>query len=297
MVSFVADATGEPSVQQNVRPLKVAMDAALGVVPWLRPATEKLGWRIFYEGVALRGARPIAGGGFNYGYVALDDDPADTGDYKTGMDLYAATIGEADLTGKDVLEVGCGPGHGCAFVAERYSPRSVTGLDLSYVGVWRCRRRHPRAGLTFVAGDAEKLPFPDASVDVVINVESSHCYPHMAKFLAEVRRVLRPGGLLLYADFRPTANPPSQDVQKADLPELRRQLESSGMRTLHEQDITAEVIKASIVTTPSVRAYVARAQKWARREAFDYSGCEGSLRFREFQDGTLSYVMFALQKA
>jgi SAM-dependent methyltransferase len=297
MVRAVGNGIGEPSAQEEARPLKVAMDAALGVVPWLRPAAEKLGWRIFYEIVALRGGRPIAGGGFNYGYVAPDQDAADASGNQAGLDLYAATIGDADLTGKDVLEVGCGPGHGCAFVAERYRPRSVTGLDLAYLGVRRCRRRHVRAGLMFVAGDAERLPFPDASFDAVINVESSHCYPHMAKFLAEVRRVLRPGGLLLVADLRPTANPPSQGVQKDDLPELRRQLQSSGLQTLHEQDITAEVLRAMILTTPSVQAYVSRAPKRLQREAFDYSGSEGSLRFREFQDGTLTYAKFALQKA
>ena len=57
-------------------------------------------------------------------------------------------------------------------------------------------------GLTFVQGDAQKLPFSAQSLDAVINVEASHCYPNFPGFLAEVARVLRPGGHFLYADFR-----------------------------------------------------------------------------------------------
>jgi SAM-dependent methyltransferase len=52
-------------------------------------------------------------------------------------------------------------------------------------------------------GDAGRLPFGDGSFDAVINVESSHCYGNISAFLSEVRRVLRPGGRFLYADFRP----------------------------------------------------------------------------------------------
>jgi ubiquinone/menaquinone biosynthesis C-methylase UbiE len=45
-----------------------------------------------------------------------------------------------------------------------------------------------------VHGDAENLPFPQVSFDAVINVESAHCYGSIERFLAEVHRVLRPGG-------------------------------------------------------------------------------------------------------
>ena len=50
--------------------------------------------------------------------------------------------------------------------------------------------------------DAEKLPFDDESFDAIINVESSHCYPHIDSFLSEVRRVLAPGGCFGIVDFR-----------------------------------------------------------------------------------------------
>ncbi len=51
-------------------------------------------------------------------------------------------------------------------------------------------------------GKAQKLPLANDSCDLVINVESSHRYENFGKFLSEVHRVLRNGGLLLFADYR-----------------------------------------------------------------------------------------------
>ncbi len=86
----------------------------------------------------------------------------------------------------------------------RLQPASYTGLDLNPDGISFCRRRHDLPGLEFVQGDAEDLPFPDESFDAVINVESSHLYPHFPVFLTEVARVLRPGGNFLYTDWLAT---------------------------------------------------------------------------------------------
>ncbi|OBG15579.1 hypothetical protein A5765_00265 [Mycolicibacterium celeriflavum] len=119
------------------------------------------------------------------------------------IQLYHATAAQAVLAGKRVLEVGCGRGGGASYLARTFHPTSYTGVDLSAAGVAFCRRRHP--SLTFTTGNAEQLPFPDESFDAVINIESSHCYARFDRFLSEVVRVLTPGGVLLYADLRVTA--------------------------------------------------------------------------------------------
>ncbi|SIG06667.1 Probable methyltransferase [Mycobacteroides abscessus subsp. abscessus] len=93
-----------------------------------------------------------------------------------------------------MLEVGCGHGGGASYLVRALQPASYTGMDLNPDGISFCRRRHDLPGLEFVQGDAEDLPFPDESFDAVINVESSHLYPHFPVFLTEVARVLRPGG-------------------------------------------------------------------------------------------------------
>jgi SAM-dependent methyltransferase len=119
------------------------------------------------------------------------------------IQFYHRTATQADLNGAQVLEVSCGHGGGASYLVRTLRPASYTGLDLNPAGVAFCRERHNLPGLDFVEGDAENLPFVDQSFDAVINVEASHCYPRFPRFLAEVARVLRPGGHFLYADVRP----------------------------------------------------------------------------------------------
>ncbi len=143
----------------------------------------------------------------NYGYeedppLGLALDAADEPE-RYPIQLYHVTATQAGgLAGKSVLEVGCGHGGGASFLTRTMDPASYVGLDANAAGVAFCRRRHQVSRLEFVHGNAENLPFPAESFDAVINVESAHCYPHFDRFLAEVARVLRPGGALLYADVR-----------------------------------------------------------------------------------------------
>src|SRR5262249_9600516 len=143
-------------------------------------------------------------------------------------------VSDTDLHGKDVLEVGCGRGGGAAFIAESYAPRSMIGVDLAESAVAFCRLRHRLPGLSFFKGDAENLPFPAATFDVVVNVESSHNYPDMDRFLQEVARVLRPGGSFLIADNRP----------KQRMPLLQDQLRRSGLSLIKEEQIGPNVVRA-----------------------------------------------------
>jgi len=138
--------------------------------------------------------------------------------YRFPIQLYHRTATQADLGGKRVLEVGCGHGGGASYLMRTLHPASYTGLDLNPVGIAFCRQRHNVPGLDFVQGDAENLPFPDQSFDAVINIESSHCYPRFPRFLAEVTRVLRPGGHFLYADLRADVRVGDWEAELADAP-------------------------------------------------------------------------------
>jgi ubiquinone/menaquinone biosynthesis C-methylase UbiE len=148
------------------------------------------------------------------------------------IQLYHRTATQADLKGKKVLEVSCGHGGGASYLVRTLDPASYTGLDLNSAGIDLCRERHNLPGLDFVCGNADNLPFADQSFDAVINIEASSYYPSMPRFLAEVARVLRPGGHLLYADIRYGRN---------HIAEWEEDLRSSPMRLMSERDISEQV--------------------------------------------------------
>jgi ubiquinone/menaquinone biosynthesis C-methylase UbiE len=140
---------------------------------------------------------------------------------------------QADLNGKQVLDVSCGHGGGASYLVRTLHPASCTGLDFNPDGIAFCRRRHDLPGLDFVHGDAESLPFADQSFDAVINVEAAHAYPRLSRFLAAVVRVLRPGG-----HFPLRRLPPPQRISG-----LEAALADTPMRQLPERVINAEVLR------------------------------------------------------
>jgi SAM-dependent methyltransferase len=287
----------------RARPLRRGTAALLRTAPQLAPRLEKLVWRTVYEAASLRpgdGWSPL----MNYGYAPLDEtERADqvngtVGGY--GLKLYERVAGAIDLRGLEVLEVGCGRGGGTAFVYERFAPRSLTGLDLARKAIDRCRRRYARPGLSFVAGDAEHLPFEDGCYDAVLSVESSHCYADIPRFLAEVHRVLRPGGRFLIADPRHTAR--SADTENAlfhadDVALWRAQLSSAGFRTLEEEDITPNVMRALQLDTPARRARIEQnVPQRLRPYVFAFSAAEGSAMYQAYAEGKMTYLRFVLQR-
>jgi malonyl-CoA O-methyltransferase len=107
-----------------------------------------------------------------------------------------------------VLEVGSGTGFCSTQLAARYANAEFIALDIAHgmlrharnrFGWWQRLRRRPG----FVCADAESLPLADASVDLLFsNVTLQWCSDPDATF-AEFRRVLKPGGLLLFSTFGP----------------------------------------------------------------------------------------------
>jgi ubiquinone/menaquinone biosynthesis C-methylase UbiE len=176
----------------------------------------QLAWRVCYGLLASRVPSPDWAF-MNYGYAPLEPGPtlplaaSDEPD-RLCIQLYQHVVEAAAVQDKDVLEVGSGRGGGASYMSRYLRPRTVTGLDLSQEAVDLCNRHRQAPGLTFTCGDAQSMPFPAGSFDAVVNIESSHCYPSMDTFLAEVHRVLRPGGSVPSLICAPrTAWPPCTD--------------------------------------------------------------------------------------
>ncbi len=189
---------------------------------------------------------------FNFGY---EEDPpmalplgASDEHNRYGIQLYHLTATQANLTGRDVLEVSCGAGGGASYIVRTLRPASYTGLDLNLASIDVCRKRHILPGLDFVQGDAENLPFPDQSFDAVINVEASHQYPHFRRFLAEVVRVLRPGGHFLYTDSR----------RRPAIAEWEAALADAPMRQISRRDIDKEAKRGLDANTQRSQELISR---------------------------------------
>jgi SAM-dependent methyltransferase len=105
--------------------------------------------------------------------------------------------------GSKVLDVACGAGNVAIAAARRYC--DVTGLDFVPALLERGRERAQaeRVEVEFVEGDAEALPFADASFNVVLSTYGVMFAPNQAKAAAEVLRVCRPGGTIGLGNWTP----------------------------------------------------------------------------------------------
>jgi ubiquinone/menaquinone biosynthesis C-methylase UbiE len=111
-----------------------------------------------------------------------------------------ATLSATCAAGQRVLEVGCGTGHWLAQLEA--SGCDAVGLEPSAAMLDKARARGLRAEL--VHGRAESLPFADASFDRVLCINAIHHFDDVGRFVAEARRVLRAGGVLLSIALDPS---------------------------------------------------------------------------------------------
>lgn len=151
-----------------------------------------------------------------------------------------------DHSALQVLEVGCGTGHWLG--ALRARGLHVTGLDFSAQMLAQAQTSLP--GVELIRGQAERLPLPAESFDRVFCINALHHFADKPAFLAETRRILRPGGMVftvgldlhrekgqwyIYDYFKE-----SFEIDKARYPDsslLREWMESAGF----ENCVTREV--------------------------------------------------------
>lgn len=103
-----------------------------------------------------------------------------------------------DLEGTDAIELGCGTAYVSAWLTRR-GARPV-GIDLSSGQLATARRLQREHGLAFplIEGNAEELPFPDASFDLAVSEYGACLWADPYRWVPEAARVLRPGGRLVF---------------------------------------------------------------------------------------------------
>ena len=162
--------------------------------------------------------------------IAFFDGFGETGGYdvitEAGYQRILAELLKHCRAGEDlkVLDLGCGTGSFTARLAGRFP--NVAGVDLSPKCVAAAARRYPH--IAFSAGDAESLPYPDRSFDIVTLFGVLHHFPRREDALKEPRRLLKDGGVLFTYD--PNINNPFFWVRYSE----RSPLRSTGNITKNE---------------------------------------------------------------
>lgn len=148
--------------------------------------------------------------------IRFDDGAA----YERGMGAWSQLVGAtfldwlAPARGQRWLDVGCGNGAFTELVIGRCAPTSIDGVDPSEGQLDFARRRPGTAAARFHQGEAHALPFADDSIDIAVMALVIFFLPDPAAGLAELVRIVRPGGLVTaYAWDIPARSFPLEPVQ------------------------------------------------------------------------------------
>ncbi len=223
----------------------------------------------------------------NYGFQGDESlELADTDeDERYPIQLYHRTASAVDLSGKRLLEVGCGRGGGLSYVHRYLKPAESTGVDLNPDAIAFCSATYPE--IDFRVMDAQHLDFEAESFDAVLNVESSHRYPDFRQFADEAFRVLVPGGHFLYTDFRYSHY--AAGVEEA--------LRDTGFEVVDNSTINTQVLRAlsddADRRVALISRYLPRMLRGAGRE---FAGTPGTGLYRSFERGRRIYYCMTLRK-
>lgn len=226
----------------------------------------------------------------NYGYENPDEkialEPQDETN-RYSIQLYHRLANAVSLENKDIVEIGCGRGGGLEYITRRFSPAGALGIDLDKSAAQFGNKHYSIDKLRFMQGDAQELKLDNNSFDIVVNVESSHRYPEMRRFLTEVNRILRPGGYFLFTDFR----------YDYEISELQNDLDSIGFEILDKQEINKYVVASLDCDTPRRKQLVEKlAPKFLHKTALNFAGATGSETYNRFKNGEYVYFLYIFQK-
>ena len=225
----------------------------------------------------------------NYGFsddekeVQLDEENEIN---RYSIQLYDHLAEQVEIKGKDIVEIGSGRGGGLSYITGRYAPKSAKGVEIDKTAVSFCQSHHKHENLSFVQGDAQKLSLEDNSVDVIINVESSHRYPEFDSFLSEVNRILRPGGYFLFTDFR----------YDHKMESMMEKITASGLKITKTRNINKEVIKALDLDHERRSSLVKKlTPKMVHKVGHGFAGAIGSPTYNKLSSGEFVYFSYVLQ--
>lgn len=257
----------------------------------ISPAFQKAIWRWWYQRLGKR-AHDSGWTFMNYGYKYKNQKTLNLSSKDESnrmfIQLYDYVASQIPIKDGEILEVGSGRGGGSSFLSRYHHPKSITGLDYSKSAIKLSNELHRNVdNLFFKLGDAEHLPFKDNTFDAVINIESSHCYGNMERFLSEVSRVVKPGGYFGWADLR------AKDMVK----ETEFAFEKSNLTCIYNKTITPEVINAlDDIHDTKMKMINNHVPKFLRSAFTDFAGAKNSKIYNSFKSGNAVYLSKVLKK-
>ena len=257
----------------------------------ISPAFQKAIWRWWYQRLGKR-AHDSGWTFMNYGYKYKNQKTlnltSEDESNRMFIQLYDYIVSQIPIKDGEILEVGSGRGGGSSFVSRYHHPKSITGLDYSKSAIKLSNELHGNVdNLFFKLGDAENLPFKENTFDAVINIESSHCYGNMERFLSEVSRVVNPGGYFGWVDLR------AKDMVE----ETEFAFEKSNLTCIYNKTITPEVINAlDDIHDVKMKMINNHVPKFLRSAFTDFAGAKNSKIYNSFKSGNAVYLSKVLKK-
>ena len=176
----------------------------------------------------------------NHGFSPTSEDLSDV-PFRHQASLYSEAVSKMDLSGKNILEIGCGRGGGSQWISKNNNISSYHACDISEESIDFCKKNNELENVFYSVMDSQNLNYEENSFDLIICIESSHGYKNMELFFENARRVLKETGQLVLLDNYVLGDI-AVEKQLMSLESVKRS--AQGFSVLEYKDITDNVKEA-----------------------------------------------------